>query len=189
MKLATPEGFAENPELVWEWYNERRENIRAAQPNAAHKAIVDLARSAREFLLVTQNVDDLHARAGTPREKMVQIHGDIFETRCSRCDFKANLERCERCGALMRPGVVWFGEMLDPRKIDIVEEFLSRGDVDLALVVGTTAGFGYITDWATRASRVLIEINPDETPLSEMATQTIREPAGIALPRIVDSLR
>lgn len=196
MKLATPEAFAENPELVWEWYNERREKIRAAEPNAAHKAIVDLARNAREFLLVTQNVDDLHARAGLPNEQMVQIHGDIFETRCSRCSNPAPtpdpdrevLPRCRKCGAFMRPGVVWFGEMLDPRKIDIVEEFLARGDVDLAFVVGTTALFGYVVDWATRASRVLIEINPEETPLSSAATQSIREPAGIALRRIVDSL-
>src|ERR1044071_1271885 len=85
-KLATPEAFQRDPQLVWEWYRERRERIRAAKPNAAHKAIVDLARRAREFLLVTQNVDDLHARAGLAAEKMVQIHGDIFVTRCVRCD-------------------------------------------------------------------------------------------------------
>src|SRR5207244_6725957 len=77
MKLATPEAFAENPELVWEWYRERREKIRAAEPNAAHKAIVDLARRAREFLLVTQNVDDLQGRAGLANEQLVPIHGDI----------------------------------------------------------------------------------------------------------------
>jgi NAD-dependent deacetylase len=187
MKLATPEGFAENPQLVWEWYNERRENIRAAKPNAAHKAIVDLARNAREFLLVTQNVDDLHARAGLTSDKMVQIHGDIFETRCSQCDFKGDVENCERCGALMRPGVVWFGEMLDPRKIDMVEEFLSRGDVDLALVIGTTALFGYITDWATRVSRMVIEINPEETALTKFATQSIRGPAAVVLPELLKS--
>src|SRR5256714_6687349 len=86
-KLATPEAFARDPELVWQWYGERRERIRAAQPNAAHHAIAKLARHAADFLLVTQNVDDLHARAGLPNEKMVQIHGDIFVTRCSRCDF------------------------------------------------------------------------------------------------------
>ena len=110
-KLATPEAFARDPELVWEWYRERRERIRAAQPNAAHKAIVDLATRVREFLLVTQNVDDLHLRAGLPREKMVQIHGDIFETRCSRCDLiecdhdhdyehEEKVRRCGECGAL-----------------------------------------------------------------------------------------
>jgi NAD-dependent deacetylase len=86
-KLATPEAFARDPKLVWEWYRERRQRIRSAQPNAAHITIAKLARHAHEFLLVTQNVDDLHMRAGSPKEKMIQIHGDIFLTRCSRCDF------------------------------------------------------------------------------------------------------
>lgn len=194
-KLATPEAFAKDPKLVWEWYRDRRRWIRNAQPNPAHKAIVELAQSAREFLLVTQNVDDLHMRAGLPAEKMVQIHSDIFVTRCSRCGFNhrdletddVDLPKCPQCGALMRPGVVWFGEQLDPRKIDIVEKFLARGDVDLTMVLGTTALFGYIVDWATRGSRQLIEINPDRTQLTPMATQSIREPAGLALPRLVDS--
>ena len=86
-KLATPEAFARDPQLVWDWYRERRQRIRNAQPNAAHEAIARLAQHTDEFLLVTQNVDDLHARAGMATEKMVQIHGDIFVTRCSRCDF------------------------------------------------------------------------------------------------------
>ena len=86
-KLATPEAFERDPKLVWEWYRERRQRISNARPNAAHKAIAKLAQHAEEFLLVTQNVDDLHARVGTPAEKVVQIHGDIFVTKCSRCDF------------------------------------------------------------------------------------------------------
>src|ERR1051326_2330123 len=120
-KLATPEAFTRNPTLVWEWYNERRDRIRKAKPNAAHEAIAKLATVANQFLLVTQNVDDLHARAGLPKSKMVQIHGDIFADRCSRCDWaqsatrmpSVQMPRCRRCGALMRPGVVWFGEQLD----------------------------------------------------------------------------
>jgi NAD-dependent protein deacetylase/lipoamidase len=87
-KLATPEAFSRDPQLVWDWYRERRQRIRNAQPNAAHKAIVQLAQKAQEFLLVTQNVDDLHTRAGLPAGETVQIHGDIFATRCSRCDFE-----------------------------------------------------------------------------------------------------
>ena len=90
-KLATPEAFARDPQLVWEWYRERRQRIRNARPNAAHEAIARLAQRTDEFLLVTQNVDDLHARAGIPAEKMVQIHGDIFVTRCSRCDFRTQV--------------------------------------------------------------------------------------------------
>jgi NAD-dependent deacetylase len=219
-KLATPEAFEKDPQLVWEWYRERRQRIRKAKPNAAHEAIARLAQTAREFLLVTQNVDDLHARAGLPKQKMVQIHGDIFVTRCSRCDYSRTEEeqeheqgvvdavrfgvrgrvrafkaatcrrtpKCPQCGAFLRPGVVWFGEQLDLAKIDIVENFLAQGICDLVLVVGTTALFGYVIDWATRAGGKLIEINPDETPLSRFATQSIREPAGRALPRLVDQL-
>src|ERR1700751_4301909 len=86
-KLATPEAFARDPQLVWEWYRERRERIRNAQPNAAHEAIARLADQTEEFLLVTQNVDDLHARAGVGAEKMEQIDGDIFVTGCPRCAF------------------------------------------------------------------------------------------------------
>src|ERR1043166_7007984 len=130
-KLATPEAFARDPQLVWDWYRERREHIRNARPNSAHKAIARLADYADEFLLVTQNVDDLHVRAGFPKDKMVQIHGDIFVTKCSRCDFcrrdhptsvaaathgvageHESVPRCSRCDTLMRPGVVWFGEQL-----------------------------------------------------------------------------
>ena len=200
-KLAMPEAFACEPELVWEWYRERRERIRAAQPNAAHRAIAKLAGHADEFLLVTQNVDDLHARAGLPNEKMVQIHGDIFISRCSGCDFSRCdyeheqehedvLPRCSRCEALMRPGVVWFSEQLPVSEAQRVKNFLSRGACDVVIVAGTTATFGYIIDWALRASGggKLIEVNPEETPLSRFATRLVREPAAVVLPRLVDEL-
>ena len=219
-KLATPEAFARDPQLVWDWYRERRERIRSAQPNAAHEAIAKLAQHADEFLLVTQNVDDLHARAGTLAEKMVQIHGDIFLARCSRCDFSGrggspeppgpravqprsgrlrsiaptsndhvNVCCCPKCDALMRPGVVWFGEQLPWSELQRVENFLDRGACDVVIVAGTTATFGYIIDWALRGSRdcaELIEVNPEETPLSRFATRLVREPAAIALPKLVE---
>jgi NAD-dependent deacetylase len=206
-KLATPEAFAKDPGLVWEWYRERRQRIRNAQPNPAHKAIAKLAQHAQEFLLVTQNVDDLHARAGASEERMVQIHGDIFVTRCSRCDFRLHdyehdhehehesedidVPRCPRCEGLMRPGVVWFGEQLPWDELRRVENYLEDGACDFVIVAGTTATFGYIVDWALQASRdggELIEVNPDETPLSQFTTQRVREPAALALPRIVDEL-
>ena len=198
-KLATPEAFARDPKLVWEWYRERRQRIRKAQPNPAHRAIAKLAVQAGEFLLVTQNVDDLHLRAGVPADKMVQIHGDIFMTHCSRCEFRryqhehnvGSLPKCPECGALMRPGVVWFGEQLDAAKIEIVGNFMSVGDCDLVIVAGTTALFDYIIDWALRARGQvgqLIEVNPEETSLSQFATKSFREPAGVVLPRLVDEL-
>ncbi len=238
-KLATPEAFAKDPGLVWQWYRERRQRIRDAQPNPAHKAIAKLAQHAHEFLLVTQNVDDLHARAGSPKEKMVQIHGDIFVTRCSRCDFqfrdtgrggspeppapsaiyphsgrlracperKSNgsiattsaqpdqeqkdIPKCSKCSALMRPGVVWFGEQLPWDELRRVENYLEAGPCDFVIVAGTTATFGYIIDWALRAiasDGTLVEVNPEETSLSRFATQRLREPAAIALPQFVDQL-
>lgn len=201
-KLATPEAFARDPQLVWDWYRERRQRIRNAQPNAAHEAIARLAHHVTDFLLVTQNVDDLHARAGVAAGKMVQIHGDIFISRCSRCDFKRfehehehehEIPRCSQCNALMRPGVVWFGEQLPGNELQRVENFLDRGACDVVIVSGTTATFGYIIDWALRGSPErfrgeLIEVNPEETPLSRFATRLVREPAAIALPQIVDEL-
>src|SRR5437016_673061 len=200
-KLATPEAFARDPNLVWNWYCERRQRIRKAQPNPAHQAIANLALQADEFLLVTQNVDDLHLRAGLPAEKIVQIHGDIFMTRCSRCEFRryeheqehddGSLPKCQECGEDMRPGVVWFGEQLERAKIEIVENFMSGGDCDLVIVAGTTALFGYIVDWAVRArcrTGQLIEVNPEETSLSQFANKSFLEPAGIALPRLYNGL-
>jgi NAD-dependent deacetylase len=195
-KLATPEGFARNPKLVWEWYRERREQIRSARPNPAHEAIARMAASVSEFLLVTQNVDDLHERSGVSSERMVQIHGDIFVTRCSECDERYRkkdedekiLPRCCACGSRMRPGVVWFGEQLDLLNMEKVESFLAAGPCDVVIVAGTTAMFGYIIDWAARAGSQdgrLIEVNPETTALSEFATEFIREPAGQALPRLV----
>ena len=207
-KLATPEAFARDPQLVWDWYRERRQRIRNARPNAAHDAVARLAQRTDEFLLVTQNVDDLHARAGISAQRMVRIHGDIFVTRCSRCEFERHdyehehehedehenegvIPRCPECDAFMRPGVVWFGEQLSRNELERVEDFLDGGACDVVIVAGTTATFGYITDWALRGSRdggELIEVNPDETPLSRFATQLVREPAAIAMPRIVDEL-
>jgi NAD-dependent deacetylase len=224
IKLATPEAFARDPELVWQWYRERRQRIRSAQPNAAHEAIAKLAQWADEFLLVTQNVDDLHERTGLAKAELVQIHGDIFVTKCSRCDFvdtgrggspeppapramyphsgrlrsiaptserDSDLPCCTKCGTLMRPGVVWFGEPLPAPETERVKNYLQRDSCGVVIVAGTTATFGYIIDWALRASHhgaELIEVNPEETPLSRFATRLVREPAAIALPRLVDKL-
>jgi len=210
-KLATPEAFSADPVLVWEWYEERRKRIRLAQPNPAHLAVVKLCAQTRDFLLVTQNVDDLHTRAEwqgyrLSKDKIVQIHGDIFVTRCSRCAYNypepsaetpgaisfeqpGDLPRCPECQALMRPGVVWFGEQLAAAEVERVERFLKRGPCDLALVIGTTAIFPYIIDWTIRARGKegdLVEVNPVDTPLTPWATDLVREAAGQALPSIVN---
>jgi NAD-dependent deacetylase len=203
-KLATPEAFGRDPELIWEWYHERRARIRLARPNQAHEAITRLSNHIPEFLLVTQNVDNLHARAEADAQRLsaqriVQVHGDIFLTRCSRCEHAyreldedpPGVPECTQCGAPMRPGVVWFGEMLNPTQISRVETFLDGGACDAVLVIGTTATFGYIIDWALRAATdraQLIEVNPDETVLSRHTTKSFRQPAGEVLPDLVNDL-
>jgi NAD-dependent deacetylase len=201
-KLATEAAFRKDPELVWQWYEERRALIRRSQPNAAHQALVQLAGKARDFLILTQNVDDLQARAEWQTKRLdgsqiVQIHGDIFVTKCSRCTFSRReinkesegVPSCPNCGAMMRPGVVWFDEELNPDEVARVENFFLAGVCDLVLVIGTTAVFDYIVNWALKAKGTdgrLIEINPEETPLSQFATETFRAPAAKIMPKLVE---
>ena len=203
-KLATEAAFLGDPKLVWDWYRERRAMIRDSKPNPAHDAVVKLATHSDHFMLLTQNVDDLHARAQSDGQKLradqiVQIHGDIFVTRCSRCDFRRrdlndgeeDIPLCPKCGALMRPGVVWFDEELDPHEVRRVEAYLNDGSCEIVLVVGTTAVFEYIVDWTVRAKANggrLIEVNPESTPLSVHATDCIRKPAAEFLPVWVNQL-
>jgi len=202
--LATMDGFTRDPELVWEWYRERRALVRASKPNPAHVAIVQLAHSVPGFLLLTQNVDDLHTRArwngrALAPSSIVKIHGDLFVTRCINCDFSrhesdadaAGVPRCPNCGGPLRPGVVWFDEELNPDDERRVEDFLAEGPCDVVLAVGTTAQFDYIVNWAVAArgdSGQLIEVNPTESELSRHSTQVVRERAAIALPRLVEGL-
>lgn len=211
-ELATPEAFARDPRLVWEWYQWRRELVARCEPNAAHRALarLALARAAlgggRDVTIVTQNVDGLHARAareaasrpdGVSRAMPLELHGKLFATRCVRCGADAGdvtvdatspetLPRCARCGALLRPGVVWFGEALDPAVLAAATEAAAAAEV--ALVVGTSA---LVYPAAGLASHTLagggavVEVNPDATPLSGRATLALRGAAGAVIPAIV----
>jgi NAD-dependent deacetylase len=148
-RLASPEGFHADPALVWRFYSERREAALRAQPNAGHRALAEVERRLGErFLLVTQNVDGLHRRAGS--ERLIEIHGQLLGTRCSRCERpespdetaypEGQVPPCERCGAPLRPAVVWFGEALDPAHLEAVDDFLDRwrGERLLFLAAGTS---------------------------------------------------
>ena len=147
-QVASPEGFAADPELVWRFYSMRRRDAAAAEPNAAHRALASLeARLGDRLLLVTQNVDGLHGRAGS--ERLVEIHGTLWRTRCSRCmrppfadasfPVEPPLPLCT-CGALLRPDIVWFGEMLDPATTNRVDLFMreAMGAPFVFLGVGTS---------------------------------------------------
>ena len=191
MSLATPEAFAENPGEVWEWYQMRRERIRGCVPNAGHLALAAVEREKPDFLLITQNVDGLHRTAGSRR--LVEIHGNIWIVRCTGCGeeredrdvFGTLPPRCGSCGGILRPGVVWFGEMLPPAASDAAMEMLSRCEV--LIVAGTSAlvapASGYAAMSKRRGARV-IEVNPDETPISGLCDATFRGRSAEVLPAL-----
>ncbi|MDP8244151.1 MAG: NAD-dependent deacylase [Candidatus Hinthialibacter antarcticus] len=194
-KVATPEAFAEDPAFVWQWYDDRRQNLLNLKPNPAHVALAQLESQVDDFFLLTQNVDDLHEQAGS--KSIAHIHGSIWEVRCTReetvqTDRRAPLPelppRCVTCGALLRPNVVWFGETINLDAVNQAESFLLTGDIDAVIVVGTEALFPYIIHWAQSARSErgpLIEINIGETILSPYADIRLDGEAGKILPNLV----
>jgi NAD-dependent deacetylase len=192
-ELATPSAFARNPKQVWDWYAWRRELVGHARPNPGHFALADIERRLPEFLLATQNVDGLHAKAGSVR--LVELHGNIGRVKCSR-DGEPVLQwqepdddlppRCPRCGALLRPDVVWFEEMLPADALALAEAAARR--CELLLVVGTSAEVypaAALPMQAKYAGAAIVEVNPEPTPLSAVADYVLRASAGAALPALV----
>ncbi|MFB6491162.1 MAG: NAD-dependent protein deacetylase [Thermoproteus sp. AZ2] len=193
--LATPEAFAKDPVLVWRWYRWRQEVIRAASPNPAHIALARLEELGVLKAVITQNVDGLHQRAGSRR--VVELHGNIWRVRCVSCGLVEALDgpvseippRCKRCGGLMRPDVVWFGEPLPQKAWE--EALAYAGSADVMLVVGTSAlvhPAALLPRVAKSRGAVLININPAETPLDEMADFNIRGRAGEVLPKLAQAV-
>lgn len=190
--LATPEAFARNPTLVWEWYNWRRELIATKRPNAAHEALAALERRAERFWLITQNVDGLHRDAGST--KLSEIHGNIWTVRCTGCRRLAENRdvpiavppACPACGALLRPHIVWFGEALEEVVLDRCMEALSR--CELFLVIGTSglvypaASFAPI---AKAAGAFVAEVNLDPTPHTALVDLAIQGRAAEIVPRLL----
>jgi NAD-dependent deacetylase len=194
-ELATPSAFARNPKLVWDWYAWRRELVAKAQPNSGHFALAELERRASDFLLITQNVDGLHQRAGS--RKLVELHGNIARVKCSREDTiveewtapVGEVPCCAHCGAPLRPDVVWFEEMLPERAVAAAEDAVRRCDV--LLVVGTSAEVypaAALPAHARRSGATVVEINPNATPLSSAADYALRDAAGVVLPALLAAL-
>jgi len=181
-QLATPEAFANDPELVWEWYDWRREIIAAAQPNAGHLALVEIERRVPHFTLITQNVDDLHERAGS--RNVIHLHGSIFVQRCLRCSRESSGPRPPKCvcGGMLRPGVVWFGEALPPEPRFAAEDAVRESD--LLLVIGTS-GVVYPAAGLVYMAKRVVEINPSSTPLSSRMDERLEGPSGEILPRLI----
>jgi NAD-dependent deacetylase len=188
--LVTPQAFRRDPRLVWEFYDWRRELIAAGEPNPAHHTLALMEQSTPDFTLITQNVDGLHQRAGS--QNVLTLHGDIWVVRCVACDYRAQDHRvplpeipprCPRCGNLLRPDVVWFGETLPADVLRGAWTAASRAA--LMLVVGTSAlvqPAASLPLLAQENGATLIEVNPDETPLSPYADQHLRGPASAILP-------
>lgn len=193
LELATPDAFERDPELVWNWYEWRRELVTRAEPNAGHRALADLQSRVPRLTLVTQNVDGMHQRAGSP--DVIEFHGNLFTNRCFaegrivEAPEGDGVPTCPVCGSYLRPGVVWFGEAIPEGALQ--SSFAAAADCDVFLSVGTSslvypaAGLG---DVAREAGAVTIEVNPGATGQSDSFTASLRGNAGIVLPKLVESL-
>jgi NAD-dependent deacetylase len=190
MKLATIDAFYDNPKLVWEWYNERRQNIFSAEPNRGHKAITELEKFA-EVVILTQNIDGLHQKAGST--KVLELHGSIVKIKCTVCDFNdeiitefsENPPLC-KCGNILRPDVVWFGE---PLPQDVWQKaIIHANQCDLMIIAGTSlvvSPANTLPIYAKQNNAMLIEINPENTEMSSEMNLTIKDTSSNALPEFV----
>jgi NAD-dependent deacetylase len=190
--LATPEAFRRNPRLVWEWYTWRRELISLSEPNPGHLALVEMEQLFPQFTLITQNVDDLHQKAGT--QSIIQLHGDIFRTKCSEEDVLVPdwpdtgviPPQCPSCNSPLRPDVVWFGESLPAHVIQAAIQAASSCQaffsIGTSTLVEPAASLPFI---AMQQGAYVIEINPEITPLTRSARWSVFAPAGQALPTLM----
>ncbi|WP_448382292.1 SIR2 family NAD-dependent protein deacylase [Desulfosoma sp.] len=190
--LATPEAFARNPRLVWEFYNYRREVLASVKPNVAHKALVTLENRTPDFVLLTQNIDGLHQAAGS--RAVVELHGNIWWVRCPQCGRRSEDRRvpipypphCDACGAMVRPDVVWFGESLDAHVLQTA--YAKLGQCDVMVVIGTSgvvqpaASMGL---YAQEHGAFVVEVNLEPTPYSRAFNVSLLGKAGDLVPRLV----
>ena len=190
-ELATPEAFQRDPKLVWEWYAWRRELIRQAEPNAAHRALAQMQQQVPRLTLITQNVDNLHQQAGSM--DVIELHGNLARTKCfdnqhivSTWDDEETPPLCPQCRSLLRPDVVWFGERLPARALQLAIEAASQ--CDLFFSIGTSAlvyPAAALPHKAERKGIPIVEINPDATPLTGAANFVLQGSAADVLPELV----
>lgn len=197
-ELANVDAFLENPELVQSWYAYRRQLAQDTRPNPAHEALVRLERLSPLFLLITQNVDNLHQRAGS--ENVVELHGNITRNYCIDCERPAadgemtaiaegKPAQCPACGGYIRPDVVWFGEALPGEALDRAQEAALHADVFLSVgtsgIVHPAAGLPLT---AKQHGAYVAEVNIESTPITELADDVLRGKAGDILPPLVDAV-
>jgi len=198
-ELANVEAFLENPELVQGWYRHRRQVVEDAEPNEGHRALVRLEEHVDLVTTITQNVDDLHNRAGS--SEVVELHGNITRNYCTDCEQDVDAARidaaiedgqpatCPECEGLVRPDVVWFGEMLPPDAMDRASEATTTCDVFLSVGTSTVVyPAARLPMLAKEAGAYVVEVNPDRTPISGNVDEYLAGPAGEVLPAILSAL-
>lgn len=191
-ELATLSGFKKDPELFWEFYNWRRQNLRTVEPNLGHYALVDFERFYNEFSLITQNVDNLHQLAGS--KNIVELHGNILNLLCTGCGHKETIDlqedpgvpKCAKCSSVMRPDVILFGENLNPDRLREAQEKSATCEVFFSIgtsgLVEPAASLPYM---AKGNGGYLVEINTEETNLTPFVDESIRGESGTILPQLV----
>lgn len=191
-ELATPEAFERNPELVWEFYAMRRLKAGEVVPNPGHSALAEMGRRVPHCTLITQNVDGLHQKAGSLG--VIELHGNITRIKCSHgCGVLTEWEPgpgsvplCPTCGAKLRPDVVWFGEMLPRAELDAAQQAAQECQVFFSIGTSGLVQPAASLAWLAKHNRaVLVEINPEETPLSEAVDYFIKGKSGQVLPELV----
>lgn len=195
-ELASMSAFMKNPSMVWEWYAHRKKIMSGIEPNPGHRALARMESLAPSFAVITQNIDNLHRRAGSRR--VYELHGNIERNYCMKCgtpygsDFEAagsGVPLCPSCGGLVRPDVVWFGEMLP--EDEWAGSVRATEGADLFMSIGTSAAVypaASLPLLAKRSGAYLLEINPEPTPLTPQADEFLRGPSGVLLPRIADAM-
>lgn len=193
-KLATVEGFVNDPPLVWRWYDWRRKMVSNVKPNAGHFALVELEEMVPQFTLITQNVDGLHRESGS--KNVIELHGNISSHKCLKNGHVATNVQTDlseppecHCGSLIRPAVVWFGEAIDPQ--NLADSFEAANSADVFLIVGTSGLVQPAASFPSAAKALgakLIEVNPERTPLSSETEIFLEGPSGAILPRLVEKV-
>lgn len=191
-QLATEEAFRANPRMVWDWYAHRREMVAKVEPNAGHRAVAEFQRRhPGRLTVITQNVDGLHQRAGS--EGVLALHGNIAEDKwldlprdCCNADAanRGSPPFCDRCGNMLRPAVVWFGEMLPFDVFEAAGQAARR--CDLMLVVGTSGVVHPAAGLARMAGGPVVVLNPEETALDDAAHAVLRGTAAYLLPQLLE---
>jgi len=193
--LASPQAFARDPKLIWDWYAWRREAVKGVRPNAGHYALAEIEKRIPQFTLITQNVDGLHRMAGN--QNVLELHGNIQRVRCSECytfteawgDDTESVPQCVVCGGLLRPDVVWFGESLPRDQLEAAVEVARSCDVFFSIgTSGVVQPAASLAHAARNRGAVVVEVNAETTPLTQKANYFLQGRSGEILPELVKAV-